>query len=1189
MTKNSQNLRCLLFIAFICLQIGVDPYARRTTWDLLLKYKQDRTILLTTHHMDEADILGDRIAILSEGVLKSCGSSLFLKNKFGIGYHLTIAKLHHYDDTRVKQILKNFLPNAFLKDEIGSEISFIIPLHDTAKFAQLFEVLENSCEELGIESYGISHTTMEDVFREVSDNRPDVADVLPHGENGDIALIPLKPRIPRASLNSPEDSIIPNHNTDSIRINTQLLNSMNTLKLNTGVLLWLQQLWAMIVKKAWYSFRRYGFIVLQIILPLFFTVIGLVVVKIPYNGSSSQPNLKLTIQNTFPNPSKASMFYMQVPGIGDNFPINFSLNHISNFSVLSSFARENILDGYQSIIDSTQNYTLPSQCCNYEFQILDQYCAHLISRDFKSADYCSANPNFGYTPCLSCTQCSVALTSSTCPMPPPVLYTPTQAQPYPGQFSGPLQVDTVYINEYLLRQMDKDVHRFYVNYMMGITTNKLAPSQGECLCCSELVTNGTEEAGTCSVEQSSPQECVNEGIGELFLSSTPTPPRVTLWYNNQPYHTTATALALLHEYILYNAWEENALDGSPPKILVNNHPLPRSIAAEVDAALGAFSGLIIAVFLTFGLSFLTGSFIVFPLQEKENRSKYLQFISGLNSLAYWLGIFLWDLVVTMISCTLVFVTIPCFNIPELSGVNLVLIFLLLVSYGFGSLTFIYFISFLFSSALFAFSITILILFFSYQILNIIISVLVYSNEYSTADLLTYIFSVFPNYSLATGVIQIFNNSVFLELCQTEPSTLDLCRNRGVVVSESLFTFEKPGVLIYITVPLVAGLLFLLLTLLTESLSVDKKILTLCCHRQPKSNTVINEDSDVAEERNRVRQGVSAADAVVLRDLTKIYPGNVLRRRKAKLAVNQICLSISNGDCFGLLGVNGAGKTTIFEILAGNLHCSSGTAFLEGFDVRKNLRKVRQNVGYCPQFDALQTYMTGKQLLSMYARLRGVHSKDINQLVHIELERMNLTKYSNVQCGNYSGGNKRKLSAACSLIGNAPILLLDEPTTGMDPASRRFFWEVLQNLTKAGRCIVLSSHSMEECEALCTRIAIMVNGEFKCLGSKQHLKNKFGEGYTLSIRFKSCVDLNEHQIVVKNIKDFITGTFDGARLVEEHNVVLEYHLVSSQLRCSYIFRTLEANKDELGILDYGLSQTTLDQIFVNFAKAQKAED
>ena len=1141
--------------------------------------------------MDEADVLGDRIAILSEGVLKSCGSSLFLKNKFGIGYHLTIEKLRNYDDARVKQVLMNFLPNAYLKDEIGSEISFIIPLQDTSKFAQLFEVLENSSEELGIESYGISHTTMEDVFRAVNDIGTDITDVLlPHGGNSDISLIPLKPHIPRASMSSPQDSIISNQNTESIQINNKFLNSTNTVKLNTGVFLWFQQLWAMLLKKAWYSFRRYGFIILQIILPLFFTLIGLIVIKIPSSGSSSQPNLKLTIQNTFPNPNRASMFYMQVPGIGDNLPTNFSLNHISNFSVLSSLAMENIFNGYQTIINSTHNYTLPSQCCNYNFQILDQYCAHLIARDFKSADLCTANPNFGYTPCLSCALCSTATDSSDCPIPPPILYTPTQAQPYPGQFSGPLEVDTVYINEYLLRQMDKDVHTFYVNYLMGITTNKLelSSSQGKCLCCSELVTNGTNETGICSIEQSSPQECVNGGIGELFLSSTPTPARVTLWYNNQAYHTTATALTLLHEYILYNAWEENAIGGSPPKIVVNNHPLPRTIAAEVDDADGSFSGLIIATFLTFGLSFLTGSFIVFPLQEKGDRSKYLQFISGMNSLAYWLGIFMWDLVVTMFSCTLVFISFPCFDIPALSGVNLVLVFLLLVSYGFGSLTFIYFMSFLFSSALFAFSITILILFFSYQILNIVIALVSISAQ-STADLLDSLFSVFPNYSIATGIINIFSNTVFLELCQKAPLTLDLCRSQGVVVSESLFTFEKPGVLLYIIVPMVTGVFFLLLTLLIESLSVDKKIISLFCHKQSKSNTVINEDSDVAEERNKVRQGQSAANAVVIRDLTKIYPGNVFRRRKAKLAVNQICLGISSGDCFGLLGVNGAGKTTTFEILAGNLHSSSGTAFLEGFDVRKNLRKVRQNVGYCPQFDALQTYMTGKQLLSMYARIRGVHSKDINQLVQIELERVGLTKYSNVQCGNYSGGNKRKLSAACSLIGNAPILLLDEPTTGMDPASRRFFWEVLQNLTKEGRCIVLSSHSMEECEALCTRIAIMVNGEFKCLGSKQHLKNKFGEGYTLSIRFKSCVDVNEHQIVVKNIKQFVIATFEGARLVEEHNVVLEYRLVSSQLRCSYIFRALEANKDELGILDYGLSQTTLDQIFVNFAKAQIAED
>ena len=152
---------------------------------------------------------------------------------------------------------------------------------------------------------------------------------------------------------------------------------------------------------------------------------------------------------------------------------------------------------------------------------------------------------------------------------------------------------------------------------------------------------------------------------------------------------------------------------------------------------------------------------------------------------------------------------------------------------------------------------------------------------------------------------------------------------------------------------------------------------------------------------------------------------------------------------------------------------------------------------------------------MFARLRGIPERQIKEVVEIEITRLDLKKHADKKCGTYryvlitsflslslslslmplllaycSGGNKRKLSTAIALVGNPPIVLLDEPTTGMDPTTRRYLWDVVIGVIKEGRSVVLTSHSMEECEALCTRLAIMVNGSFKCLGSIQHLKNKY---------------------------------------------------------------------------------------------------
>ena len=136
---------------------------------------------------------------------------------------------------------------------------------------------------------------------------------------------------------------------------------------------------------------------------------------------------------------------------------------------------------------------------------------------------------------------------------------------------------------------------------------------------------------------------------------------------------------------------------------------------------------------------------------------------------------------------------------------------------------------------------------------------------------------------------------------------------------------------------------------------------------------------------------------------------------------------------------------------------------------------------------------------MFARLRGIPEKDISRIVSWTLRHMQLDTWADRETRSYSGGNKRKLSVSITLLGNPPIIFLDEPTTGMDPKARRFLWNQITAIVHSGRSVVLTSHSMEECEALCTRLGIMVDGQFRCLGSPQHLRSKYGSGYTLIVK------------------------------------------------------------------------------------------
>ncbi|MGH0160942.1 UNVERIFIED_CONTAM: hypothetical protein FKN15_044125 [Acipenser sinensis] len=253
-------------------------------------------------------------------------------------------------------------------------------------------------------------------------------------------------------------------------------------------------------------------------------------------------------------------------------------------------------------------------------------------------------------------------------------------------------------------------------------------------------------------------------------------------------------------------------------------------------------------------------------------------------------------------------------------------------------------------------------------------------------------------------------------------------------------------------------------------------------------------------------------------------------------------------------------------------------FLRKPHILRDLLKVQQSLGYCPQFDALFEDLTAREHLELYTRLRGVPWKDEERVVKWALDKLELTKYADKPVGTYSGGNKRKLSTAIALIGYPSLIYLDEPTTGMDPKARRFLWNLILDIIKTGRSVVLTSHSMEECEALCTRLAIMVNGHFKCLGSIQHLKNRFGDGYMITVRTKSSLN-------VKEVVRFFNRNFPEAILKEHHHTKVQYQLKSDHISLAQVFSKMEQVVEVLGIEDYSVSQTTLDNVFVNFAKKQ----
>ena len=200
------------------------------------------------------------------------------------------------------------------------------------------------------------------------------------------------------------------------------------------------------------------------------------------------------------------------------------------------------------------------------------------------------------------------------------------------------------------------------------------------------------------------------------------------------------------------------------------------------------------------------------------------------------------------------------------------------------------------------------------------------------------------------------------------------------------------------------------------------------------------------------------------------------------------LSVERGSIFALLGSNGAGKTTLINILTTLLKADRGTALVNGFDVASQPAHVRQSLSLTGQFAAVDELLTGRENLIMIARLR--HLKQTRQVADELLTRFGLAEAANRRVSTYSGGMRRRLDLAMSLVGTPPILFLDEPTTGLDPEARIEMWSVVKELADGGRTIFLTTQYLEEAEQLADHIAILHQGTIIASGTLTELKQRF---------------------------------------------------------------------------------------------------
>ncbi|KAJ8010452.1 hypothetical protein DPEC_G00075220 [Dallia pectoralis] len=1095
---------------------GVDPFSRRSIWDLLLKYRSGRTVILSTHHMDEADLLSDRVAIISQGRLHCCGSPLFLKNCFGAGLYLTLVRRMKYegpetqcdcavecsckssscaenkhelsqtktpdrqmdgDVSSITQLIHHHVPEACLIEAIGQELTYLLPNRGfkPRAYASLFRELEETLSDIGLSSFGVSDTSLEEIFLKVT---------------ADGEAKTKKKTVKEADVGLQANGQGPGGVFDG--------SGGRGSRQVKGLCLVLKQFVALLIKRFHHATRSHKDFFAQIVLPASFVFISLTFTTI-------------------------------VPPFGE-YP-SLTLSPWMYGRQFTFFSNERVMDPEMKYFgDVLLNKPGFGTRCMVEEPQKDFPCNN-ITTEWETPLMNPALINMlngpEWTPIHPSPDCQCSTPRRLTMLP----VCPVGA----GGLPPPQRIQST--GDVLLDLTGRNIS----DYLIKTYPSLIKASLKSKYWVNEQRYGGISVGGQLPVLDLDPKSIrdVASLLGQLL--------NITgVWHNNKGWHSMVAFMNVANNAILRtNLPKDASLDTYG--ITAINHPLnlTKEQLSEVTV-LNTSVDAVVAICVIFAMSFVPASFVLYLIQERVTQAKHLQFVSGVSPVVYWMANFFWDMVNYSISAVLVVAIFIAFDKKcYTSSTSLQPLVALLMLYGWSVTPMMYPLSFVFSIPSTAYvSLSCINLFIGINSSAITFILDLFDSTaalYKFNQLLKKVLLVFPHYCLGRGLIDMAMNQ----------EVTDVYTRFGEDFSLDPYSWDFLGKnLIFMSVE---GFIYFIFHILIQYRFFLDHWITDC-----KYDPITEEDVDVALERQHIYDGGGKSDILKIRDLTK---------------------------CFGLLGVNGAGKTTTFKMLTGDIDVSSGEASVTGHSILTNILDVHQNMGYCPQFDAIDELLTGREHLQLYARLRGVPESEICRVANWAIQKLGLAEYAGTSAGSYSGGNKRKLSTAIALIGCPPLVLLDEPTTGMDPHSRRFLWNSIMSVIQDDRAVVLTSHSMEECEALCTRLAIMVNGTFQCLGTIQHLKYKFGDGYLVTMKIKASTPGNRPDL--NPAEAFMESTFPGCVQREKHYNTLQYEISFSSL--ARIFQLVLANKDFLNIEDYSVSQTTLDQVFVNFAKQQSGED
>ncbi|OWF36066.1 ATP-binding cassette sub-family A member 5 [Mizuhopecten yessoensis] len=1007
---------------------GMDPYSRRHLWSILKEKKEGRVILLTTHFMDEADILADRKAIISKGRLRCCGSSLYLKSKFGIGYHLNMVVDPGCDADQVTQLVKNCVSGGELQRTHGKELAYTLPLDELHNFPVLFSALEKpntsistTADSLGIKNYGVSMTSLEEVFLKLEEDDSSF-------ELKEITQSPSK-----KSYGSLE-GFSQHNNSESMTMDTALSTAcVDPSKLRS------QQFWALCKVRFLRLIRDPGSVIFVLIFPALFVLAGMLVSKYVSSPSADTTPVPLYIDNAI------TQYARQTAGPAATPPL-----------AVNDFVSSADSAGFMNLVSSA-----------------------FVTDNFANAS-----------------------------------------------------------------DLLSSYHR------MGVQLDKYTVA-------GSVITQG-----------------------------------FTAVYNDSAIHSMPAAINVMINKLL------TALSLNPSLSVVN---LPwRKDASTPTYDQGAFSSTILVA-----MAFVTipPSFAVTLVKDRQFKIRSQMRVTGVNFSMYWATTFFVDLLQYLIPASLSIIFVLALQPASLSNAGAVLAMLILfVCFIPSNTLFSYLFSYFFTKFESAQGAGVTIFFFLSFIPYIAVSLLDMILRNNIASIIHYILLVIdPPYAIFGGFYYI--DRVYRIHLYTSP-------NSDIPVSDY---FSPEFVMSFVMPILHCFLSFFLLRMLdikNTGGDVRDALPFLAKKRNSqviphKNDDIIdNEDEDVTTERHRVhsiksnRENVAAYVENLRKEFTKDGAGGckgckkASEKEKLKVVVRNTTYAVNTGEILGLLGPNGAGKSTTLNMMIAELAPTKGQVVIGGYDIHSCMSEAFEGLGFCPQHDALWDVITLKEHIECYANIRGVPKEKIPVLTDYFVKNMKLDEHKNKQSKKLSGGTKRKLSYILSILGRPKIVLLDEPSTGMDPQSKRFLWDTISSCFEGSeRGAILTTHYMEEADALCNRVAIMVNGKLQCLGETQHLKNKYGSGYMLEMKLRLSggggADLDTR---MEALEEEMKNLFPEARCQEKFAERVHYTIPRNSVQSlATAFTALEQAKAKYSLEEYSFSQSTLEQVFLQFAKQQIDED